>query len=113
MKIIINMKTEIIDDITIKLGQNAKENWDLIDQSPDDYIWMHLDSFPSCHIIIEDSDPSNELLIKGAQLCKDNTKYRNLRNLKICYTTISNLIKGKEVGSVSYKSKRKVNYIKL
>ena len=107
------MKMETFEEKIIKIGQSAKENWDLIDNSNQNYIWLHLDSFPSCHIVIEDENPSNELLLESARLCKENTKYRNLKNLKICYTTISNLIKGNEIGSVSYKSNRKVKYIQL
>ncbi len=107
------MKIEIFEETIIKVGQSAQENWDLIDNSNQNYIWLHLNSFPSCHIVIEDENPTTELLLEGARLCKDNTKYRNLKNLKICYTTISNLIKGKEIGSVSYKSNSKVKYIQL
>lgn len=107
------MKTEIFEETIIKIGENAQENWDLIDNSNENYTWMHLNSFPSCHIVIENENPSNELLLEGARLCKDNTKYRNLKNLKICYTLISNLIKGKEIGSVSYKSNRKVKFVQL
>jgi len=107
------MKNEIFEETCIKIGERAQENWDLIDSSNKNYIWIHLNSFPSCHIVIENENPTNELLLEGARLCKDNTKYRNLKNLKICYTTISNLIKGKEIGSVSYKSNRKVKYIQL
>ena len=107
------MKMETFEEKIIKIGQSAKENWDLIDNSNQNYIWLHLDSFPSCHVVIEDENPSNELLLEGARFCKDNTKYRNLKNLKICYTTISNLKKGNEIGSVSYKSNRKVKYIQL
>ena len=107
------MKMETFEEKIIKIGQSAKENWDLIDNSNQNYIWLHLDSFPSCHVVIEDENPSNELLLEGARLCKEYTKYRNLKNLKICYTTISNLKKGNEIGSVSYKSNRKVKYIQL
>ena len=104
---------ETFEEKIIKIGQNSRENWDLIDNSNQNYIWLHLNSFPSCHVVIEDENPSNELLLEGARICKDNTKYRNLKNLKICYTTISNLIKGHEICSVSYKSNRKVKYIQL
>ena len=107
------MKMEIFEEKIIKIGQSAKENWYLIDNSNQNYIWLHLDSFPSCHVVIEDENPSNELLLEGARLCKEYTKYRNLKNLKICYTTILNLVKGTEIGSVNYKSNRKVKYIQL
>lgn len=98
------------DETIIKIGSNAKENWELVD-SDETYWWFHLNSYPSCHVVIECSDPSEEHIILAAQLCKENTKYRNLRNLKICYTTCGNLKKGTDVGSVIYKSKRKVKHI--
>lgn len=97
-------------ETVIKLGKTAQENWDLLDTN-ENYIWMHLNSFPSGHIIIEHNDPSDEMLFICALHCKENTKYKNLKNLKICYTNVGNLSKGKEVGSVIFKSKRKVKYI--
>jgi predicted ribosome quality control (RQC) complex YloA/Tae2 family protein len=104
------MKSLNEGDILIKIGKNAQENWELLD-TDENYIWMHLNSYPSCHLIIECDNPSNEMLYLCALHCKENTKYKKLKNLKICYTTIGNLIKGKEVGSVIFKSKRKVKYI--
>jgi predicted ribosome quality control (RQC) complex YloA/Tae2 family protein len=104
------MKEVVFNDTIIKVGANANENWLLVDSSSD-YIWLHLNSFPSCHVVIESPIPTQEELLFAAELCKQNTKYRNLRNLKICYTTCGNLKKGFDVGSVVYKSKRKVKYI--
>jgi len=98
------------EETIIKIGSNAKENWTLVD-SDDNYTWLHLNSYPSCHVVIETDDPTQEEIIFAAQLCKENTKYRNLGNLKICYTTCGNVKKGTETGSVVYKSKRKVHYI--
>jgi len=98
------------EETVIKVGSNAKENWTLVD-SKKDYTWLHLNAYPSCHVVIETDDPTQEEIIFAAQLCKENTKYKNLRNLKVCYTTCGNLKKGKEAGSVIYKSKRKVNHI--
>jgi hypothetical protein len=107
------MKLINLDDDSntiIKLGKNAQENWNLIETN-ENFIWMHLNSFPSGHIIIENENPSNEMLYICGLHCKENTKYKNLKNLKVCYTTVGNLIKGKEIGSVYFKSKRKVKHI--
>ena len=46
------MKQFEINDTIVRLGETAKENWSLIDEADDQYIWMHLNSFPSGHIII-------------------------------------------------------------
>lgn len=104
------MKTEVYLDTTIIIGENAQDNWDIIDFESN-YIWLHLNSFPSCHIIINDVNIDNDILLYAAQLCKHNTKYKNLKDIKVCYTRCSNLKKGSDIGSVIYKSKRKVNTI--
>ena len=106
------MRSELFNDTVILIGQNAQENWDLIDFESD-FIWLHLNSFPSCHVIIKDENPDSDTLQVAAEMCKENTKYRNLKNLKICYTKCSNLKKGTDIGSVIYKSKRQVKTIKL
>ena len=104
------MKEVVLNDTIIKVGANADENWMLVDSNKE-YTWLHLNSFPSCHVVIESAEPTQEEIMFAAQLCKQNTKYRNLRNLKICYTTCGNLKKGVKAGSVVYNSKRKVKYI--
>ena len=106
------MKSEYYNDTKIIIGENAKDNWDIIDFESDN-IWLHLNSFPSCHVVIKDNNPDDEVLNYAAALCKENTKYKNLKNLKICYTKCNNLIKGDKPGSVSYKSKRQVKVIKI
>ena len=106
------MKTEEFNDTQIIIGQNAEENWNIINFGCD-FIWLHLNSFPSCHVIIQDESPDNETLQAAAELCKENTKYRNLKNLKVCYTKCSNLKKGSDIGSVIYKSKRQVKTISV
>ena len=102
------MKQFIIEDIVIKLGENAKENWELSFNSKQSHIWIHLSSFPSSHVIIEHDFPSYELIYEAGLLCKSHSKYRNLKNLKISVTTCSNLKKGDKTGEVMFKSNRKV-----
>ena len=97
----------------IKIGENAKENWALIDASEPEWWWFHLKSFPSSHVVLETSEPTNEELIAAATWCKDTTKYRNLKNLKISYCQIKNIKKAEKVGSVTFVSNRKVKDIKL
>ena len=97
----------------IKIGENAKENWALIDASEPEWWWFHLKSFPSSHVVLETSEPTSEELIAAATWCKDTTKYRNLKNLKISYCQIKNIKKAEKVGSVTFLSNRKVKEIKL
>ena len=107
------MKVELFQDIVIKIGKNQQENWDLIDSSHEKFTWLHLNAFPSGHVVIEDQNPSSEVIFAAASLCKENTKYRNLKNVKVAYTLIGNLKKGEKIGSVYYNSNRKVKYINV
>ena len=110
----LNMKLIAIeDDIQIKIGENAQENWDLIDNSKPEWYWFHLKSFPSSHVILETDNPTMEQMIQAAASCKDAGKYRNLKNLKISYCQIKNIQKAEKVGSVTFISNRKVKDIKL
>ena len=45
--------------------------------------------------------------------CKLNTKYKNLKNIKVDYTLCDNVEKGEFVGELIYKSNRKVLSIKV
>lgn len=107
------MKDIIFNHTHILIGQNASDNWKIIDISDQNYYWFHLKSFPSCHVVVQSDHLSTELILYAAQLCKNNTKYRNLSNLKIDYTPISNITKGPDVGSVYFKSNRKVNNVTI
>ena len=114
------MREAIYNEIKYIIGQNAQENWNILDNATkinSNYIWFHLNSFPSCFIImyssIEDlrDNSLNDYLNYGANLCKQNTKYRNLNDLKICYTSLKKLKKTNKMGEVIVTGKK--NIIKL
>jgi|TARA_B110000967_G_scaffold190926_1_gene216095 predicted ribosome quality control (RQC) complex YloA/Tae2 family protein len=104
------MKTIVSGETNIIIGENAKENWELLDTNQN-YLWLHLRSFPSCFVIIQDDSPSNLTLLEAACLCKQNTKYRDLRNVKVNYTKISNIQKADKCGAVTFISNRQVSTI--
>jgi len=65
------MKEEIYKDIKFLIGQNAQENWDLLDESfilNPDYIWFHLNSFPSPYVIMHSSIKELKLLYTTAEI---------------------------------------------
>tara|TARA_A100001035_G_C27490585_1_gene367413 strand:+ start:162 stop:506 length:345 start_codon:yes stop_codon:yes gene_type:complete len=108
------MKKFIYNNIEYCIGQTAKENWELLEtlqQENRDYIWFHLNSFPSPYVIMKTDlleipeQSHSDYLIYGANLCRDNTKYRNLKDLKVCYTTLKKLKKGNKIGDVIIKGK--------
>ena len=53
----------------------------------------------------------NDYLNYGASLCKQNSKYKNLKDIKICYTSLKKLSKTQKIGEVTIKGKK--NIIKL
>ena len=115
------MREIIFQDVKFLIGQNSQENWDLLDSYSkinNEFIWFHLNSFPSCYVImcspladISSNESKNNLLNYGAELCKNNTKYKNITNLKICYTSLKKLKKTNKIGEVIISGKR--NIIKL
>jgi predicted ribosome quality control (RQC) complex YloA/Tae2 family protein len=110
------MKIVLIQDKKSMIGSNAKENWELLNLSKSTDVFFHLSSFPSCYVILEnetDKYPSEDIIKEASILCKSNTKYKNMRDIKVDYTFCSNVIKGEVVGQVYYKSNRKVLSIKL
>lgn len=93
---------------TIKVGTNANENWTLIDDSYPEDLWFHLDEYPSAHVVvssninnIDDIFYPNQIITIASNYCKSNSKNgKNLYKVKVVYTEIKNLKKGKEIGSV-------------
>jgi len=70
------MKDYIINNITYKVGKNAKENTDLINLSNTNWYWFHLEKFPSCHVIICSEELTNEMITNAGILVKENSKYK-------------------------------------
>jgi predicted ribosome quality control (RQC) complex YloA/Tae2 family protein len=101
---------EIIkEDNIYKLGRNAVENFELIDNSyPEDW-WFHLEDFPSGHCVIssiknELFECSNEMKIFAGNLIIQYSKAKNINKVKIIFTQIKNLVKTKTVGQVIVKN---------
>lgn len=111
------MKFTRMEGVLYKMGQNAAENWELLDKAAGDDIFFHLTKFPSCYVIMEvddrDKDISLDMCIAGAEICKAGTKYKNLNDVRVDYCKCSNLTKGSQCGQVIYKSRRKVSTLKV
>ena len=88
----------------IKVGENASENWNLIDESLQKDIWIHLDNLPSPHVVIQcverTKTVSREALNRGGLLCKQYSKYGSVKRLNLIYTEIKWIRKGNKTGSV-------------
>lgn len=91
--------------VIFTIGNNAKENHEIIDLSKENDMWFHVDNLPSCHVVasLPDNITKKELksiIKKGAEFCKQYSKYSSHKNLHISYTLIKNVKKTKVLGSV-------------
>lgn len=93
----------IIDDsnfVNYRLGENANENHKIIDDADKEDWWFHIDGYPSGHCIVEKIDIDIEDIRFASNIVKENSKYKNHKNLRICYTQVKNLKKTKNPGEV-------------
>lgn len=99
-------------DITIHylIGENAKDNFAVIDEALKTDIWIHAEKVSSCHVVALFQDPSrkfnarefSEIVKKGAELCKFYTNKLRMLTKKITfiYTEIQHVTKTKTAGLV-------------
>ncbi len=112
------MKVYNIQTYVCRVGENAKDNWDLLSESKGNYLFFHLRSFSSCYLILECDYKNlynipNDIIIKAAELCKSKTKYKNMRDIKVDYTFCNNVKRGEAIGEVVYKSNKQVKCVKI
>lgn len=91
------------------VGQNAQDNFDIIDSAdPDDY-WFHVQNEPSCHVICDlsklsiplDKKQLRYVLKQGSIICKQYSKHKSMPETTIVYTQIKNVAKTNIIGQVS------------
>jgi predicted ribosome quality control (RQC) complex YloA/Tae2 family protein len=104
---IISKYIDCIDTIIeYKVGGNAQENHDIIDAADPEDLWFHISGCSSCHVIckipenINDKKILQKIAKQGAVICKENSKYKSYKNVKIDYTKIKYVTKKEIPGSV-------------
>ncbi len=100
------------------IGENALDNWKILELCDGEDLWMHMDGIPSPYVIIKenpmikDKDNIKNAINYGANLCKENTSKKYITGkLKVVYTEIKNIKKGKKVGEI--KINNNPRYIKV
>ena len=93
-----------------RLGKNADENSELFTEATQTDWWFHLDSLPSAHAYVADSDMSREVVREVAEALRENSKYRNLPKLRVVYTQKKNLRRGNKPGEVCIVSNKRCKY---
>lgn len=97
----------------VRVGQTAKENWQIFEEAQPNHMWFHLDKLTSCHIICDNNDLNSQEISVLANLCKEHSKFKYLKNLKICYCEIGNLKKGGKEGELIINSNHRVKILKI
>lgn len=93
------------NDIEYIIGQNASENFKIIDDANESDIWFHIDGYPSCHVICRIPDnlskkDLSKVIKRGALCCKEHSKYRTIKLVSVIYTYVENVKKTDVVGTV-------------
>jgi predicted ribosome quality control (RQC) complex YloA/Tae2 family protein len=104
---IVTKHIDCIDmDIEYKVGTYAQENHDIIDAADPEDLWFHISGCSSCHVICKIPENTNNKKIlqkiakQGSVICKENSKYKSYKNVKIDYTKIKYVTKLEKPGSV-------------
>ena len=99
------MKVLKFDFGTLLIGQNAKENWNIIDDSEDEDIWFHLDNVPSCHMVAQTirNLTDSEIQMIANMFCE----YSKSNSRNVIFSEIKNVKKNKsKIGSVFVENKK-------
>ena len=87
----------------IMIGENSRDNWNIIDISNPHWIWFHVANSSSSHVVLkidENIKIPKQVIKRCACLCKSHSSSKALQNIVIHYTQIKNIKKTDIVGQV-------------
>lgn len=101
--------------VRFMLGKNAELNWLIYKASDQSDTIFHLNKFTSPYVIINVRIDmlTNDQIFIAALLCKSKSKHKNIPNIGIMYTSISNTFLGNKIGEFIIKNNKKKNIIKI
>lgn len=100
------------DGTTIMVGKNNRQNDRLsfkIANKND--IWLHVKDMPGSHVVIRDSNPSDQTILEAAQLAAYFSKARQSDNVPVDYLSVKHLHKphGAKPGFVTFRGQTTIN----
>jgi len=108
------MKThQLTSQHLLIIGQNAKENHDIIKNSNPSDLWFHVSNYPSAHVILQPSSKKSKLIYQAALASKLRSKAAKFPNVQMVYTPVENLIPTSKPGEVTFKSQKLLKYINV
>jgi predicted ribosome quality control (RQC) complex YloA/Tae2 family protein len=104
------MRTVEIDDYTVIIGENAKENDELVKESAPNDIWLHLENMSSAHIVIKtnDKEPPKRVINMAASLFARYSPKKVTGRYNVIWTEIKNVKTTTTAGCVVPKKMRKI-----
>ncbi|MBM7701805.1 Rqc2 family fibronectin-binding protein [Metabacillus iocasae] len=99
------------DGTAILVGKNNKQNEYLTNRlAARDDIWLHTKDIPGSHVVIRDSNPSEETILEAANLAAYFSKAQNSSSVPVDFTKIRHVKKptGSKPGFVTYDNQQTV-----
>jgi len=108
MKTVVKYIEAIKNNVEYRIGGNAQENFDLIDDSQPNDLWFHVQQDASCHVVakmseedVYDKKQRHKIAVQGAILCKQFSKRKSDRSVPIMVAPIHCVAKTKKTGCVT------------
>jgi len=95
------------DNTTFYIGENAKDNFNILSQAKQNDLWFHLSKCSSPFVILHGKQNKTNINY-AALLCKMNSKYKHMKNISIDYLPVKYVKKSIPVGTVELKKKPKI-----
>lgn len=108
-----NFNMESLENTLFLVGTSASTNWDMYRHCMQTDTIFHLNKFSSPYVIVNlpINQLSNEQILAAAIICKRKSKYKNVPNVGVIYTPISNTVLGNEIGSFVIRNNHKKKLI--
>lgn len=95
------MKVIRNNDVDYIVGNDSKENWKILENADDEDVWIHLHNYSSPYVILKSYKTlDNKDLLYGGFICKKNSKHKYIDNIKMVFSLVKHVKKGKCSGEV-------------
>ena len=92
------------DNCFFAIGNNARTNWQMLDNADEHDLFIHLKDSSSPYVIVALRDLKTGSfreadILQGCKLCKQNSSKKLNTREKVMFTEVKNVKKGKRIGS--------------
>lgn len=104
-------KIKIDDNTVIYIGKNNKQNDYIVSKlSSDEDLWFHVHNCAGSHVLLKTNSPTEELILKCAQLAKKYSQAKNSTKAGVIYTKRKYLRKppAAPLGYVTYRNEKEI-----